>query len=194
MKVLTIDFDIIMAPSIEFYNDKIKTDGPVKDLEEMFNFVKNLPADMYIYQYLTQAILESKEKEIIIIKDHGEIVPYLKKFTSPIEEVINIDHHHDLGYEIDMHKPLKNYDCGNWAKYLLDNKIIQNYTWIYDDNSSDLPEYDGPIRMKLRHTNLNTLIKKIDYIVLCKSLEWVPVEYWPLFGIWEDIVENFKKI
>ena len=59
VKVVTIDFDIIMSPCIEFYNDLIGVEDPLKDFVKDFSFLTNLPADLYQYEHLTRYIIRS---------------------------------------------------------------------------------------------------------------------------------------
>ena len=105
VKVVTIDFDIIMSPCIEFYNDLIGVEDPLKDFVKDFSFLTNLPADLYQYEHLTRYIIRSLKNvcQIHFITSHEKIVPILESLPhdEPVE-VVNIDHHHDVGYDIKL--------------------------------------------------------------------------------------------
>ena len=44
-----------------------------------------------------------------------------------------MDHHHDFGYGNDNINEIRR---TNWAQYLLNNKLLKNYFWIYDFHST----------------------------------------------------------
>lgn len=95
--VLTIDFDVIMWPSIELYNNMV--DGTIDNLIEIekdIPLIQYANADLQTYYKLTNYLLKAKEKKIQIefIDTHEKILNYIKKPCN----LINIDHHHDLGY------------------------------------------------------------------------------------------------
>lgn len=80
--VLTIDFDVIMWPSIELYNNMV--DGTIDNLIEI---EKDIPltqyanADLQTYYKLTNYLLKAKEKKIQIefIDTHEKILNYIKE-------------------------------------------------------------------------------------------------------------------
>lgn len=149
MKILTIDFDIIMSPSIDLYND---FDEGVNEFLDKFDFIGILEANLELYRNLTQIILTNKDK-IKFIYDHHDIVEFLKDVEEPIE-LHNIDYHHDLGYGEDMpwHRPLREneYHEGNWVKYLYDLEKIKSYIWYKDYKSSD-PVEEGEKYLTEKH-------------------------------------------
>ena len=194
MNIVTIDFDIIMEPSINLYNDKINDQRTVLDLYNEFNWLPNsIPANLYLYEYLTNYILCCKKANVPIhfIDSHDEIIQYIKNYK--LINLINIDHHHDLGYiDEDIHNKIKNLDCGNWAKYGLEQNIIKNYIWVKDKNSIKNKE---DIKYKfesyeIKDYNLVNLHKETDELIICSSFEWIPAMYHPLFSVWQDIGEG----
>lgn len=194
MKILSIDFDIIMAPSIGFYNNLVGEEDPVEDYVEQFSFITNLPADLYIYEYLTRCILLSLQhnvKKIYFIDGHDKIINAIPK-DEPVE-IINVDHHHDIGYEIENWRlPLLTPNCGNWVKYLKDRKMIDKYTWIHNEEFDPVNE-DGEKyldkEVSLSKINLEKIAKEIDCLVICASYEWVPPIYHPLYQTWQTLCE-----
>lgn len=109
--ILTIDFDIIMWPSIELYNHFVNGDDDnMWDIETDFPLLQYANADLELYYKLTNFLLKYKEKNIkfIFINSHDEILKYI---NSP-STMVNIDHHHDLGYE-EYHWQCKDLLCGN---------------------------------------------------------------------------------
>ena len=61
MNILTIDFDIIMAPSIQLYNDIIKgnNEWTIENMTEIYPLLNYVEADFEIYQKLTNFFLSS---------------------------------------------------------------------------------------------------------------------------------------
>lgn len=187
MTVVTIDFDIIMAPSIEFYNNLT---GNKKLFDDPLTRV--FPADFIHYQRLTQWIISQmrtlNKTDIVFITSHDSLINYV----SPEDTVINIDHHHDLGYERpgDNNKNHNEINCGNWAEYLLNNNLIKNYIWIKNENSNPNKKCKSIIEeYNFKTYELANL--QADKIIFCLSPEWVPPQYHNLFFIWIDILNNY---
>ena len=130
MNIVSIDFDIIMAPSIEFYNNMVRTRSLFNDpLLQVCN------ADLEHYRRLTDWLIKNKKNDnVVIIKSHERIVNHI---SGPEDVIINIDHHHDLGYDFHTNEEDKitKINCGNWAEYLLSNNLIKKYVWINNENS-----------------------------------------------------------
>ena len=123
--IITIDFDIIMWPSIELYNHII--DGyidKIQILEQEIPLLKYANADLELYKKLTEYLVQKKKEKIPIefIDSHEQVLNYIK--TPSV--VINIDHHHDLGYN-EFQWDDKEIVCGNWAYKGLKNGQITNY-------------------------------------------------------------------
>ena len=184
MNVVSIDFDIIMAPSIEFYNH-------MSGNPELFdNYLTEIfPADLIHYQRLTKWLISQiknlQENNIIFISSHDSLINYV----SVEDTVINIDHHHDLGYPDPTNNAPKIH-CGNWAQYLLENNLIKDYIWIKNENSNPIKEFKGNIKeYNFKTYQLNNLYA--DKIIICLSPEWIPKQYRPLFFSWIDILNEY---
>ena len=185
MNIVSIDFDIIMAPSIQFYNHM------VQDKQLFYNPASQFfNADLIHYHRLTQWLLKQaknlSKQDIVFIQAHETIVNYVSKQDT----IINIDHHHDLGYNhLDRQKSDEELYCGNWAQYLLENKLIKNYIWINNMNSNLNKLYQREIdTYHLQEYNLDNLIA--DKIIICYSPEWIPFQFRPLFFTWMNILES----
>lgn len=203
MNIVTIDFDIIMSPSIEFYNDLIGVENPIKDFVADFSFLTTMPADLYQYEYLTRFIIMAQKyvkDNIYFITDHKYVIDILKKLphNEPIN-LINIDHHHDLGYDDkDWNLPSlkwRGYNCGNWVRYSKETKLIDNYCWVKNENSQNVnPKGEKYIDQELlfKESKLEENVKSTNVLILCASYEWIPPLYHPLFLNWQTICEEFQ--
>lgn len=120
MNVLSIDFDIIMAPSINLYNNMV----PELNWDELLRNLPNLtttPADLNIYSDILRYLLCTIDKtsSIFISYSHFFIKDYLQNDTDL--NIVNIDHHHDIFYDIkDKDKKLEDCSCADWVKYFHD--------------------------------------------------------------------------
>lgn len=199
VNVVTIDFDIIMSPSIGLYNNLVDPDDPVADVIEEFGFIANIPADLYKYEYLTRYIIRSLENvtDVYFISNHGSVVDILKKIPhdEPIN-ITNIDHHHDVGYDVENWTlPFRKLSCGNWVKYAKDLKLFDEYTWIKNDNSDPIPTLGRKYinnTIDFADAKLESLARHTDFLIICASYEWVPPVYHPLFLNWQTICEEMK--
>jgi hypothetical protein len=129
------------------------------------------------------------------------IIDFLKNDNNL--NIINIDHHHDLGYdERDDTKEgtLNSPNCGNWAKFLFDSNKMKNYIWIKNVNSVGIVREkvnEQMIKYEILEKNFCEFYNEIlnlnfDKIFICLSPEWVPEHYHPLFFLMLDLI-NQKK-
>ena len=165
--VISIDFDIVMAPSIEQYNNLVPKLS-WNDLKQL-PYLSDLNYDKDIYNKLINYInLYPKEKRIFI-KEHDEIIKYI---TEPCY-LINVDHHHDCGYENNGDKV----SCANWLNYLfINNLITDNPIWYCDRNSG----LQHPDWIKVEYIE-DKDIPMGDLLIVANSVPWIPPEYQFLF-------------
>lgn len=193
MDVLSIDFDIIMAPVIEYYNNMV----PRKDWEQIQNENPGMitpKADLHHFNFIIQLLEKhlNNTDNLYIAFNHKKIIDFLENEES--FSIINIDHHHDLGYEpLDeiVEETLKKPNCGNWAKYLFDVNKLNKYIWIkninsienYKDSIQQNPEKYQFATKDLQDSDTKEMLLniKFDKIFLCLSPEWVPPYYRDLF-------------
>ena len=194
MKIVTIDFDIIMRPSIESYNYFINEDGDsIDQLEQEFVHFQNCQADLSIYKLLTDFILNVESEKIFFISSHKDIL----QFVNESVDLINIDHHHDLGYSNESYSETFEISCGNWVEQLYRENKIKSYTWIHNPNSfllmGDQARIDNDLIISDENEMkkyLNNLAQHTDSLIICSSFPWVPSMYRPLFDTWHSICEN----
>lgn len=190
-KFLTIDFDIIMHQSIELYNDY---DGTADEYLSQFDFIHTVPADLELYEKLTSFLMEQyiNKKEIIFMNSHDEMIK-LTKNQGPFE-LVNIDHHHDLGYgdNVRWSLPVREVDCGNWVKKMWDLNRITKYIWIKDFQSQDPPIRANQFISEKYFINDNKILEKTEFekIFICFSPEWIPNNYQHLFNIWKILFKE----
>lgn len=103
--IVTIDFDIIMGPSIEGYNNIINDYVSFEILANKFPFYNSAEADLYVYEYLTRYLTEiithiEDKNKIKFISQHDLMYHICKNEKEPFN-LINIDHHHDINYKDD---------------------------------------------------------------------------------------------
>lgn len=200
--VVTIDFDIIMAPIIGMYNGEIDENITIDFLIKQYPYLEYVPADLDIYAYLTDFITKVINRipktRVKFLRSHDEMVPCLDKRKEI--ELVNIDHHHDVGYDIENWKmPLLglDYDCGNWVKRLDDNGVLHSYTWVHNPTSDELTDPDAQHYITdqylLKEFDLMGLVQDVDELYICGSFEWVPAKYQPLFETWKIICTNHYR-
>lgn len=188
--VVTIDFDIIMAPSINLYNNLV----PANDWEKLEEdpYFKLLKIDGIHYQkifnYIMRCILVLPKERIHFIEDHGQVVRYIQEKCN----LINIDHHHDIGYGDDIEKQ-ESPTCANWVYYLYKTNLLNSYTWIHNDNSDKLPPNKMNIKIKTQDLhNFDLDVLNIpNELIICLSEPWTPPYIRPLFYTIMDICNKY---
>lgn len=188
MKVITIDFDIIMAPSISFY-DHFIPQVSWNNLDRM-TLSRIFYGDYLYYSKLTNWLLfqikKMPKEKIFFIHSHEQVYNLIDKETHI--DLINIDHHHDLGYPGNNNTKLS---CANWINFFIKENRLDSYLWINNENSTP-PKLNNNYPYKtalLKNYNLNNL--EGDMIIICLSPEWVPPYIRPLFNIWTNIYEFY---
>jgi len=214
MNILSIDFDWIMEPTINSYNNfshpqenwTFNTWRDIKFEIPEGNFSFN--PDKY-YQLLNIIInfrLNCKDLDYIYTGlDHHFILDAMKFWNINKEESIllcNIDHHHDCGY-IDKGEQYlesiekQNPSLANWVYYFCKEYNTTQYLWIKNDNSMWPPD-----NMELSNSPLFipssdiASIRKINFdrLFICLSPDWVPPKYYPMYNVIEDIIRLRPKI
>ena len=181
-----------MNPCIELYND---SDGTADEFLIDYHFLNLLPADLDLYEQLTSFLYSQKDKKIYFMEDHNEFVT-LTKNDGPFE-LINIDHHHDLGYGENYRWtiPVKQVNDGNWVHKLWNLNRITKYTWIKDDRSQDPPTQAKKYLTEkhfISNTNLDDF-KDCQKIFISHSPIWIPSDYEPLYTLWESLFKNIVE-
>lgn len=202
MNVLSIDFDIIMAPDIELYNHFVDDQNTVQSLTEGYPILNYSRADLNHYVKLVHLILNTTKdlgiEDIRVALSHEDIKNVLNDCHDV--KVFNIDHHHDCGYVPREKDKPNDCSCANWVRFFMDKDIIKECVWLKNSNSTKIPEEsefqfdDKLIEMNLHEVdNLISKIGKVDKLFLCLSPEWVPELYWPLFYLLLDLINQQKE-
>jgi hypothetical protein len=155
--------------------------------------MKTCEADLAIYykisSWLYNQVKYLSASDIIFIEDHHKIIEHIPDNENIF--LINIDHHHDIGYSDEEYKVTdENLNCGNWGRYLLQNKKINNYIWLCNQNSDKRTFNQGAYNY-LNDFDLNTL--SADKIIICLSPPWVPPQYRHLFFNWMSAIGALKE-
>ena len=206
MKVLTIDIDYIMGPSIETYNDILWDSNPTKrwlDLFEHSGFQeKNMLIDqsnvVFCYEMFLSAL--KKCKNVHFAYEHDSILYQLHDKDNI--DLINIDHHDDVflsygakdGRSRELEEEKKRIidsnwvDEGKWVGWLAMRDKIQSYTWISNSNSSGRNKNDEISKVIDDYKCLTKEQYKVrdqhfDYIFVCLSPQYIPRMHWHYFAM-----------
>lgn len=206
LKVLSIDFDYIMYPCINLYNNMCFGDGnPTliwdiiereRNIEDKLSFDKQY--FLFINKLIMSNIINNNDIKFISIENHGDIVDHLLKYENTKFDILNIDHHHDFIYntsDVSISEVLDfdKYTCGNWGYYLFKKgHLFNDFRWMKTPTSST---YNGPdsdaIKILTKNDWESVLEEHFDIIFLCLSPQWVPYKYKHLYDI---IVQNVELI
>lgn len=198
MKIITIDFDIIMAPSIDLYNNI--SGSPWEERFKRHPLLKLADADYAIYHKLTQYLLyvvpKMNKNNIHFIANHQNVLNYLINTKEPID-IINIDHHHDIIYNGN----LEELACDNWVAWIDKEYKLNSYLWIHNENSrfvtnKNVEKVKFDYSKKCFHDYEHETYKQYsipDKLIICLSGEWVPPQYKPLFFVWFDICNQIHN-
>ena len=154
--------------------------------------------DLQHYTYLIcllNKVIDENTK-IYVAFNHKMILDFLKDDIDL--NIINIDHHHDLGYKYDGE--MENPTCANWARHLFEENKMKNYIWANNANSQ-MPLDIVADRLKSYNyivedfNQLKDKIANIKYekVFICLSPEWVPPYCQTLFfGLLDMLNDKFN--
>ena len=156
MRVLSIDLDYIMGPSIELYNTLFYDNNPTtrwRDLFDRSDFKENhLVIDQGSLLYCFDVFLKALKdcENVSFGYEHDSILYDIKDFSNI--DLINIDHHDDvfggdysgsMGYEDGLKKEYfeivkdNRVHEGNWIAWLASQKKLNSCVWIGNENSGN---------------------------------------------------------
>lgn len=126
---------------------------------------------------------------LMIAESHGALYYWIHHY--PVDELVNYDAHHDLGYP----SADGDVDCGNWAGKLLSDGFLKHYTVVYPSwrkqkrYREQIPDND---RIYVTHSPVPS--QHYDLVFICRSGAWTPswcdvsfiqfCNYWRLSAPW----------
>ncbi len=207
MKVLSIDLDYIMGPTIEIYQHHEDDDNdPLLRWDNLFNgsnFRKgDLRHDSSSFLYCYDIFLKGLKSNPTVSfgYDHDAILYAIKDYSDI--DLINIDHHDDVMHcggsspiadsmDLEYHTVATHnrVNEGNWVAWLHAKNKLNSYTWIHNKNSGNLnrnffniellgDKYKWSLRKDYTFKDYN-----FDHIFVCLSPIWVPPFYWHYYTL-----------
>lgn len=193
MKILAIDFNIIMYNCIRLYEEKFsKLENPTQfwnRLEFENEIDKHLYVDKDTLLKIIEIIRVNKAAQLIKLNHQEEIVDWLN--SEQKYDLVNIDYKHDLVYDdndiedfkLDFHRD------SNWVGYLLYVDMLNSCKWLKAPNSircfNNIEDDVEVINLK----DYKEIENDFDMIFLCSSEEYVPYKFkiyydmiWSAFG------------
>jgi hypothetical protein len=214
MKVLSIDLDYIMGPTIQLYNGLFYNDNPTIRWRELFSKSDFKENHFYIDQsnlmFCFNVFLKALKncQSVSFGYEHDSILFSIKDYSDI--DLINIDHHDDVfGGDYtntmpDEHAYSKEYfeinndnrvHEGNWGAWLASKNKLKSFTWIGNNNSSNkirnsfncqvIPNYLNVEKEDYKFTDYN-----FDHIFVCLSPQYVPKNHWHYFAMFISAFEE----
>ena len=214
MKVLSIDLDYIMGPTIELYNGLFFDQNPStrwRNLYESSDFRENhIFIDqsnlMFCYNTFLKALKNCSS--VSFGYDHDSILYEISKFSDI--ELVNIDHHDDVFaadyfgsrsdfLEKEYQEILESNKIheGNWIAWLASQNRIKSCTWIGNKNSGNKIRNDFNSQIVPNYLNVEKENYKIenynfDHIFVCLSPQYIPKNHWHYFSMFISAYEEFS--
>lgn len=195
-RVLSIDFDVILGSNLMFYNHLV----PKFSWEQLKDYPQMMTnkIDANYYQYLTKLLMQIAPcidpKNIVFAENHAKILDILPLHEEI--ELINIDHHHDLGYlSEEQNGNFSTINCSNWVQAFAQKGQLKHYTWISNNYYENYNLKDYKYKINMDHIVLQPdkelSIQSPDILFICLSEPWTPPEVRPLFFTWMDLYNNY---
>ena len=217
MKVLSIDLDYIMSPSIELYETLAHDYNPTTRWNGLFDhsdfrdshFLIDQGNLLFCFDVFLKALRHCQD--VSFGYEHDSILFDIKE-TSNID-LINIDHHDDVlepyyfNNDMDYENALKRgYDQvakanrvheGNWIAWLASKSKINSYTWIGNKNSNSKRRNFFNVQIVPNYLNVEREAYKFDdykfdYIYVCLSPQYIPKNHWHYFSMFMKVYEQLS--
>ncbi len=210
-KVLSIDMDYIMGPSIQLYNDcSCEDDFRAGSFWEKVNRLRGiepfLTYDEKKYVFLLKLLVKNlrrlEKRAVFFAEEHDMILELLAGGDKKDEifEIYNLDHHHDLFYNPRQKEEVDRFNfasLASWAYYLGKNDKLAKYYWIHNENSQYIDagairELDFPVDFDTYTEKYEELLNiGFDYVFVCHSSEYLPPKFNHLFASLLAAAEGF---
>lgn len=204
-RILSIDFDWIMRPYIEMYNDVCGASANIDDLRGMWEFIDCKLQGFELHcceaQFADLALFLKKITDTLpaehlhFILHHDSVIQVLNQcnITEPIS-LTNVDHHHDFGYPPkDSTEPFDQYvTVANWVRCLWKEDRLEHYTWVGNENSAGVQMVADSLHEQFSfYTDLRKIDQwHFDEIIICFSQEWIPPMVRPLFYVLKELIDR----
>lgn len=208
MNILTIDLDFIMSPCIDLYNTETVYYIP-GEMSWMANNVneRDVKISKKNLKYISNIIKESinflKFEQISFTISHDGILYPLEVLANEKNpfNIINIDHHHDIFYsqqDVGTIEYLNMATPSAWILYLDKYRLIKEYTWIANKNSTEFKEIDIPSRPRNFNFVMNTKnptidLENIEHLNITMSPQWLHPLFYKLFWDFVNLIQNYYK-
>jgi len=193
MNVLSIDIDFFFNGGD--YAEYITHDCDVNEFWDMLYANKRLDLEpvnnrlIFVEELLKTKCLNAK---VTLIEEHDEITNFFKREGIESGFLVNVDDHHDLGYE--EHNRKNNLE--NWVLHCKDRGYISDYSWIRNAFSDigDIEDFSFVQVVPWRTAPIQNL-EQFDHVVICVSKRFTPRNYWITLpkALKEIITENKEE-
>jgi hypothetical protein len=137
--------------------------------------------------------------KVVFGTHHDSILNHIPKDAKDLS-IVNIDHHHDLGYTPWQDEQARSYDIcneSNWVPTLSDR--ISDYTWVRNPTSTPLPptiktEHHFRVTEVIDNTEINVDHVTWDLVYVCLSPNYTYDTHWVYFYLMLDLYENLSGI
>ena len=218
MKILSIDLDYFMSPTIQLYNNIFFDNNPLTRWKDLFNntdFKENhLIIDQSNLLFCFDIFLKSLKHcdKVSFGYEHDSILFSLRNMSDI--ELINIDHHDDVlggsyisnvSNDVEGALSKEYYDLSqdgrvnesNWVSWLANEDKLKSYTWIGNENSNKSKNYFNqqiiPNYLNIEKENYKFDNFKFDHIYVCLSPQYIPKNHWHYFTMFINTYEHFHE-
>ena len=205
MRILVVDFDIIMHSCIKLYDNRI-AQHPEENpniiwemLENEFGLNKFMSYDSKILVDIARLIKKSigNQSEFILVKTNSECLKdilSIENFSNITIDITNIDYHHGIlksDEQLQEVSDFDNYDSFSWIGYLFTHSKLDNYTWIAAPSStqfiSEKLKFDFN-RLLLK--DINSLNCEFDRVYFVRNDRYIPYKYLHLYDLIVELVSK----
>ena len=232
LHILSIDIDYILEPCINLYEKHLTQGHPFfvsyvemldhpadvlahwRDLAPLINKAGEISQQNYLdvidlYSKALFGLKKSESDKLYFADNHDTILTPLQNMYQEGDKfnIINLDHHHDIYYNISQMQNVDLYNLASpadWVWYLEKNNLLKTYYWIGNDNSEDFKPIQKKKPVGISNTGFfkslkefredeTRMPKKFDLIYVCKSPQWTPTKFYSYFENLKHLAENYFK-
>ena len=194
MKILCINFNIVMYNCIKLYADKVNINENPKliwdYLNDVYEMDKHTSIDARILSSLIALIKKNKSAKFAPIISPRAIVEEMKDNSNI--DITNISFFHDL---VNTKEEIEDWDKDNytdlnWLGYLIYKNKVENCTWVKAPNSFPCENNIVDDVKILNIYDIDKLGNDYDIIYFNLSPHFVPYKYEYIFRLFCDFFSN----
>lgn len=201
MRILAVNFNVIMTPCIRLYDSlvDIKENPTIlwdsfKNELEIDNHISYDASILELIANFLRDILNRDKIPLVCPTSTEDYIRFINGWLPADDtklDIVNLDYTSGLiptnSPEFQEVSDFDKYNSRNWMTYLFSKDMVNSYEWYRCVNSKIIPPED--VNFEYKQSPLKSVMSiisntdKFDYVLFCFDEHWVPYKYKHLYDL-----------